>query len=529
MSVISERVWRRASFVVLLVAAILRLYDLNLKPLHSDEGVNGFFVTRLFHEGFYQYDPANYHGPTLYYFALFTSTANSLFFGRHGLSTFAIRLVPVLFGIATVWLVLQLRREVGAIGALAAAALVGVSPGCVYFSRDFIHETPFAFFTLALVVAALRYSQSAQPVYLMLASASAALLFATKETAVISSVVLLLALLCTVAYVRLRKPGRPDGAPVDNRPRRDSRPVGNATAVSRLRSRLDRFGGTSHLVVLSLVAILLFLNGIVLFYSSFFSQPRSVHAAAETFRFWVKASQTAHRHPWYEYLRWLGQEELPLLLLGATGAALAVWRACNRFALFAGLWAIGLLAAYSLVPYKTPWLTLNFLVPLAITGGYAVEVIAGMGGQGGKVRGPKIALALVAAALSVSAYQAIRLNFYHYDDDRYPYVYAQTRRAFLGLVEQIHARAARAGTGEQTTVTITSPDYWPLPWYLREYKNVAYHGRINAPNEAIVIGSEKQEPLLLLLLAGKYQRIDSYPLRPGVNLVLFVRRAPPGP
>ena len=65
----------------MIVAAALRLYDLDLKPLHSDEGVNGFLVTRLFHEGFYQYDPANYHGPTLYYLALITSTFNSLFFG----------------------------------------------------------------------------------------------------------------------------------------------------------------------------------------------------------------------------------------------------------------------------------------------------------------------------------------------------------------------------------------------------------------------------------------------------------------
>ncbi|MBA2645499.1 MAG: TIGR03663 family protein, partial [Pyrinomonadaceae bacterium] len=55
---------------MLLVAAIIRVYALELRPLHHDEGVNGFFLTRLFREGKYEYDPANYHGPTLYYLAL---------------------------------------------------------------------------------------------------------------------------------------------------------------------------------------------------------------------------------------------------------------------------------------------------------------------------------------------------------------------------------------------------------------------------------------------------------------------------
>jgi hypothetical protein len=36
----------------------------------------------------------------------------------------------------------------------------------------------------------------------------------------------------------------------------------------------------------------------------------------------------------------------------------------NSFALFCALWAFGLIAAYSLIPYKTPWLVLNFVVPL---------------------------------------------------------------------------------------------------------------------------------------------------------------------
>ena len=48
---ISQRTWLIASAAILLVAAFLRLYDLDLVPLHHDEGVNGNFLVRLVREG----------------------------------------------------------------------------------------------------------------------------------------------------------------------------------------------------------------------------------------------------------------------------------------------------------------------------------------------------------------------------------------------------------------------------------------------------------------------------------------------
>lgn len=150
-SVISERAWRGVSISILLVAAILRLFWLDLKPLHHDEGVNGFFLARLLREGVYQYDPANYHGPTLYYLTL-------PFAALLGVGTFTVRLVTVLSGTGSIWLILLLRRRTGEVGALAAAALIAVSPGAVYLSRYFIHEALFLFSRSAL---SLRPSASA--------------------------------------------------------------------------------------------------------------------------------------------------------------------------------------------------------------------------------------------------------------------------------------------------------------------------------------------------------------------------------
>ena len=87
-------------------------------------------------------------------------------------------------------------------GDISGGFAVGGFAGRVYLSRYFIHETQFVFFTLAIVVASLRYYDTRNPTYLLLASASAALLFATKETSIISMGVLLIAFGVTHGYRR---------------------------------------------------------------------------------------------------------------------------------------------------------------------------------------------------------------------------------------------------------------------------------------------------------------------------------------
>jgi uncharacterized protein (TIGR03663 family) len=501
------------------VAAFARLYMLELKPLHHDEGVNGFFLMNLYREGVYHYDPANYHGPTLYFFALVITKLKAFIFGEPGLTTVAVRLVPALFGTATVWLALCLRRHIGAIGALIAAALIALSPGDVYVSRYFIHETHFVFFTLGLVVAALRYWETADIVYLMLASISAALIFATKETALISVAVLGLAWAVAAVYMRLVK--RLEAVPWETKQLAQRKDKARRAARTTASDPFERFGGISHVALMAGTALAVFIFVNILFYSSFFTYWAGVGGAIESLKIWAGTGTKEHGHPWHTYLVWLWQEEAPLLLLGAAGAGLALILRRSRFAIFAGAWAFGILAAYSLIPYKTPWLMLNFTVPLAIIAGYGVNEIY-QAGKGWTARA--LALGLASAALAVCATQAVILNFYRYDDDKYPYVYAHTYREFIPLVKRIDQLAARAKTGVQTGITITAPEYWPLPWYLRDYRSAGFYGRMAATKEPIVVGSVEQEGELGAMLGEDYVRIDNYPLRPGVTLVLYARR-----
>jgi uncharacterized protein (TIGR03663 family) len=530
---LSARSWLVCSLIIMAVAAILRLYHLTLVPFHHDEGVNGNFLVRLVREGFYHYDPANYHGPTLYYFSAVVPWILRVLFGetaqnKYGLNTVTVRLVPALFGLGTIWLVLLLRRRIGSVGTLCAAALLAVSPGAVYLSRYFIHETLFVFFTLGVVVAGLKYYEAGNPLYLLLASVSAALLFATKETAIISAGVLAIALATTYLYRWLWN--SLFRSHQGSRKQRKAEPRSKASppigAVARL-------GGPIKLAILCLLAIIIFVGLNALFYSSFFTNSKGVYDAVKTFEFWTKTGKEAHVHPITTYVWWLWRQEPALIFLGSVGAAMAVWKPRNAFALFSALWAFGLLAAYSLIGYKTPWLVLNFAVPLALIAGYTLQVIYDWG-----LSEIRLIIAIMLLALAISGYKTVDLNFFNYDNDSeaYVYVYAHSRREMLAMMDEIERVAERTTRGTKTGITIVSPEYWPLPWYLRDYTAVGYHGRMTSSTEPMIIAREDQGAEVQTTFGESYQQVQSgfnsagsYPLRPGVNLLLYVRRDAFGP
>ena len=576
---VSRRTWLIASAAILAFAAFLRFYNLDLVPLHHDEGVNGNFLVRLVREGQYQYDPRNYHGPTLYYFAAvfawllrFLSGPNAQ--NSYGLTTVAIRSVPALFGLATVGLILTLRRNLGTIATLSAAGLLAISPGAVYLSRYFIHETLFVFFTLGIVVAVLRYYENPQPVYLILGAVSAALIFATKETAIISVAVLVIALFCTLIYRVIRRSLGVDGVapPAPLRGKKKRRSSGVSAAGSEQGDFVERTGGLINLTVWLAVAFVVFVAVSILFYSSFFrNYPKGVTDALKTFEFWTKTGKTAHVHPFVTYIWWLMLQESPVLFLGAAGALVALLKSVKPFVLFAAFWAFGLTTAYSLIDYKTPWLSLNFIVPLALVSGAAIqwlydELDGWRVGQHRSVAAIVVVLLVAIGPLPfvagiferiaradgqnpksvldaikqeprwrtlIPGYQTVDLNFLNYDNDNryYVYVYAHTRRETHKLLDEIERIAKRTRERGKLGITIVAPEYWPLPWYLRDYTRVGYHGSISPSNEPVIIAGAGQAEEVAATYGDRYKLIHSgfnatgsFPLRPGVDLLLYARR-----
>ena len=638
----ADRLWYACAALVTMIAAFLRFFRLDLKPLHHDEGVNGFFLTNLVRDGVYRYDPANYHGPTLYYIAL-------PFVKLFGLKTIPIRASVAIFGVLTVMLVFFLKRYIGKAGSIVAALFLALSPGMVYISRYFIHEIFFVFLSLAIVVAVLLFIEKrkagyfaigwlgllllvcflpsalnlaaflggenvwalwafrlaffviesvmvyfivrmilawneGRPIYLILASASAALLFATKETAFITLGTMMIACLSVWMWRGM--------ATGDAFQRRKWPIIGGVHLLGILaaifyRNELidgakwvyDNFLGEGKvpepfvfyaIVVLALAAIFAwavflyyfrqpqestlaettdltwsnFAGGVgsgtdrillfaavatafiyltVLFFSSFFTYAEGMSKAFEAYTIWTKTGSKDHtQNGRLAYIKWGLKVETPLLVVSSLGALVALLKARHRFAIFTAFWAFGMFAAYTLIPYKTPWLALSFYLPMCIIGGYGINELVTTKKPLLRIAG--ILLAIIAAVLL--AYQTYDLNFVRYDDKEMGYVYAHSKRPMLDLVAKIEYYAEKSEKGKDATIEIVSPDYWPMTWYLNEYGHANFHGQLVDANtsEMIVAKKKDQDAAVIQKYSAHYKFVGVWALRPGVDLVLLVRK-----
>ncbi|MGH9754276.1 MAG: flippase activity-associated protein Agl23 [Blastocatellia bacterium] len=511
-------------FILAVIAAIwLRFDQIGVKPLHHDEGVNSYFLLNLAKpDGSYQYNPENYHGPTLYYFALLALRV----FGKND---FALRFTPALFGVLTALMVWLLRKHLGSVGTPVAAFLMALSPGLVYFSRDFIHEMSFGCFSLGVVVGAWRYAESKDFIWLALMATSAGLLFATKETAIITAIVMVVAAVCAVAWDVARS-------------LTERRQFSLAAMESELKRELSTaLPSLDH--ALAAIMIFVFIN--ILFYSSFFTHLQGVPDAVKSVALWTRRSGSEHVKSFWYYIGILLKLELPLLI-GSLLAGIFIVRRGARFWLFVAAWTLGLTLAYSIIGYKTPWLMISFLIPMALLSGYAAQRIYS--------DAPIISLRLlwVAALVAVLVFNvrlAWTVNFDKYDDNNnssgygagvgrslslkpyvdglYGYVYAQTDRDALRITQAIKSETDKLPSGDNTPIYVLSPEYWPLPWYLRDNSQVAYVGNMpdggpSQISQPIIIANVNQQSILDVL-PGWRALPQTFTLRPGVELVIYVR------
>jgi len=481
------------ALAVLSVALFLRLQDLSLRPFHHDEGVNGFFLARLVHEGAYKYDPSNYHGPTLYYLSL-------PLFAILGLSDAAVRGTTVIFGMLTLVVLWRLLMRWRPALALSATAFLATSTGAVFFSRYFIHEALFVAFTL-IVVAAAPWQGHRERWRFVATGLALGLLFATKETAFVSAGALAAGALMAAWLVEGISP----------------KAVARGIRPFALENADDLMHGA-----------LAFVTSAGLLYSSFFRNPKGVLDAFRTFAFWTKTAVRDHENPWYQHLSWLREADPALIYLGVAGIALALARRRSFIAVMASVWGLLLFAAYAVVKYKTPWLGLNMLLPLAITAGYLMAELASVSFLGGRLTMRPVAVVLTLLAAGFSATKSWDLETKTYDDETHPYLYAHTQRSFIPFVRLIEERATALGLGKEAGIAVFAPENWPLAWYLRDYKNAGYWGEFKTDvNVDLYVGSVEQEPQLALKLGEAFERFGPYNMRGVVNLVLYARKVQP--
>ena len=283
---------------------------------------------------------------------------------------------------------------------------------------------------------------------------------------------------------------------------------------------------------------------VVILFTSFFTNLRGAWDMFATYGTWVNRGHegAGHEKPFGYWIELLWEFDAPILLAGLLGTAVVLYRR-DRFGLFVASWAWSQWLVYSVISYKTPWLNLNFTVPLALTAGFAAREVAERFGNAARgIPRAAFALAIPAAVVlwPVPAGKVISpkdpdrtvswwrlnwdVNFVHYDDDRYPIIYVQTVREFEGLVDRV-AKLLEVH-GDELGVWVTSGDYWPMPFYLRRWDDTVgyYQGKIpDGTTPSVVVSASTQEDELRERVAG-YRRVP-FMLRPGIALTLFAEPA----
>ncbi len=159
---------------LLLVALMMRLYELGDRAVHHDESLHGYFAYQIFTGAGYD------HNPLMHGMFLFHSMAASFFFV--GDSEFSMRLPMALFGTGLVLVPLILRHRLGQTGALIAAVLLVFSPSLLYYSRFARNDIFMVVFALALAGVMWRYIDEQKHRWLYIGAGLIALGFVTKET-----------------------------------------------------------------------------------------------------------------------------------------------------------------------------------------------------------------------------------------------------------------------------------------------------------------------------------------------------------
>jgi uncharacterized protein (TIGR03663 family) len=447
--------------LILLLAAIIRLAFLDLKPPHFDEGINGWFCDQMAKNGYYAYDPNNYHGP-LHFYVLFGSLIS---FGRN---LWALRLPVVLVSLLTIFWIFLFRPFFSRAICYLTSLAMAISPGFIFYNRYSIHESWLVLFLVVTLWGLLGIWASKEPKYFWGSILGVTGMILTKETYIIH----LFAFLCAGVGILVLNKVFP-----------------SSSELGRGKGKLP----VRHILGAAAVGLAL----IIFFYSGNFRHWEGLEDLFKTFLPWTKTGIDAAGHGKPEFD--IAPSVLPpylahLPLLGAFASLKLNWYWVRLFLdyewfvlfglafsfrlLFGGhsgirflaIYSLVVLFIYSIVPYKTPWCIISIAWPFLFLGAAFLKFIAN--------RISRLTAFIVALPLfGHAAWKAYDLNFVRFDNPKERYVYVQTFRDYHRLVDPILAKLAKdpkARTDLKGAVLLSS--YFPIPWVLGDVADIGYYG-----------------------------------------------------
>ena len=473
--------WDLVAFMGL--AAVMRLVLIGLKAPHFDEGINGWFADQMRVDGTFKYRADNFHGPWHFY----TVFLSQSLLGRN---VCALRLPVIVASVATIPVIFMFARWLGRPAVRWAAAAFAVSPACVFYGRYSIHEPWFVLFTILFTWGAIALWLERDRAGLWAACVGLAGMILNKETYLIHAGSLALAAPVLALWGRF--------SPV-------------VPPVTRAAQR-----GWSTRDALMAAGVCAF--AIVFFYSGNFCHWRGLLGPFEAIAQWTKtgAAGNGHEKPAYDILPFVSYYWLALLaryewpaLAGLIWSVRYAWPGPAVPRLLAILGA-GVLLAYSIVPYKTPWCVISIIWPWLLMFGVWIA----------SMRHARVAAVAGGLLLAVSLAMTLRLNFREYENDAEPYVYVQTYRSVGVLAGPLLALAESDPRHALTSGSVYLESYYPLPWMLGDFPNVGYFadGKIPDPlpqTDFHVVETERADALREKLGPDHIERIFRF--RSGVK------------
>ena len=514
--------------VALIVGAKLRLPDLDLRPMHTDEAIQAVRFGELLEEGSFGYMPDDGHGPGLLYFTLPVSYAAGADTYREA-DEKILRTTPALFGLGIIALTcFAFRRWLGAEAAIVAGLLAAVSPMMGFYSRYYIMEVPLVFFLLVFLVCAWRYLLSRQLGWLIAAGLCGAIMHATKETFGISIVALLVAVAAVVALVQF---------------------CYGARDRAWLRERVtDPSQFAIHLAV-ALPISLIFSAAL---FSVWFDNPAAIADSYKTYGHYFSrgTGPTGHEKPFLYYLRLLFYTKLEAgfkwsealtLILSLIGiiAAFALPKLKRETRILAQILAIYTMLSflfYSAIPYKTPWSILSALHAAMIMAGFGFYALLRLA----RMLPMKIALPIqIALAVGLSfGVRHLGIQSHHASfpykgkmplyamEARNPYVYGHTTTGFVNqIVKPMRKLLAASPEGERTLIrVIHSESAWPIPYYFRQY-DFEFADTIQEVEDAPIILTEEHNVDRLIEKLGDEYTFSRGNLREEIIIYMFYKQS----
>src|SRR5213596_1130483 len=434
-------------WLILGLAVFLRFFLLDIKPPHFDEGINGWFVDQMVKNGFYRYDPTNYHGPLHFYVLLLSQTL----LGRN---VWALRLPVVLVSIGCVWLTLKFEPLVGRNVSRIAALAMAVSPAFVFYGRYAIHEVWLQFFSTMFILGLLGLWKSGRVNYLWYAGMGMAGMILTKETYAIHLACAVIAIPVLAVSIALNR-------------------VPDARPAKQTWSYID----LAMVLIVGAAAI-------IFFYSGTFFNWDGVKGLYLAFKAWTETGAAGHGHEkaWDYWLKLMGPTweirrsdffgyELPML------AGLILCLFCQKFKnlslRYLAIYGVGTLVAYSYVKYKTPWCVISFGWPLLFIFGGAVLLV--------RPKHLRIAHRTIGVLLCISLGSSIWLNYFRCSSPDEPYAYVQTYNDIFKLTKPLLTLAKRDPSNYHLTGHLIRSSVYPLPWTLGDFDRVGYYEGGNMP------------------------------------------------